>query len=398
MGLFKSIGRAIGKGAKGVVKGAGSVVKGTAKGVRSVGRVVGKVPVVGKGLKGAFDLTAAAPFMVADDIVKGKGLNTVALNAIKRNVSSVRATAPYAQMVLSVVPGVGQGVSGAIGAGLALANGQPVSEAIAAAVKGSLPGGPLAQSAFDVGKAAIQGKPIADAALAALPIPASQRTVFKQGLGALKDVADGKRVDQLLLRRLESLPPDVAKGLNLGVAIGEAQKLQGIAPKIVKPAVLTNLNKVGAAFIRKNPMLSAGGGLLNATQKQGMAVAVGLMNTKPSPIQVSAIRTRMTGEQRAGFDIGVSARLGASRAKAVKDPKAKFAAAVTFGVQNQKPANRTALLKRVVKDDTTKKAASKVVKTLKQEQQSWWRRLLVHISQLGAPPVPAGAKVLTAGR
>ena len=74
-------------------------------------------------------------------------------------------------MVVSFVPAVGPGISGALAAGVALANGQRIDQAMVEAVKGAIPGGPIAKAAFAMGEAAIQGKRVDDVVLSGLPIP-----------------------------------------------------------------------------------------------------------------------------------------------------------------------------------------------------------------------------------
>lgn len=74
---------------------------------------------------------------------------------------------PYAQAVLSFVPGIGTGVSAALGAASALAQGQSITDAALAAARGALPGGPVAQTAFDVGLSIAKGASPTEAALAA---------------------------------------------------------------------------------------------------------------------------------------------------------------------------------------------------------------------------------------
>jgi hypothetical protein len=55
--------------------------------------------------------------------------------------------APLPETWLSFVPGVGTGISAA----LALANGKRIPEAVIAAAKEAIPGGPLVRQAMDIG-------------------------------------------------------------------------------------------------------------------------------------------------------------------------------------------------------------------------------------------------------
>jgi hypothetical protein len=202
-------------------------VKSATKAVGSVGGQLGKIPIVGKGVKGAFALTIGAPFSVANAVASGQRIDKVALGHLTSQIGAIRDVAPYVQTVVSIVPGVGAGVSGAIGASLALASGQNITTALKEGVKGALPGGPLAKAAFDLGEAAVQGKPLDQLALAALPLSADQKRLVATGLNTAKDLAHGKRLDAALMNTaLAALPPEARKAVTVGMALGNGQVLQ----------------------------------------------------------------------------------------------------------------------------------------------------------------------------
>jgi hypothetical protein len=100
-----------------------------------------------------------------------KTLQAIASKALAPALAVIRMAGPvlpYVQSVISFVPGVGTGVSAALGAAQALADGRPIDEAIVAAAKGAIPGGPMAQMAFDAAWGLAHGRPIEAAALDAL--------------------------------------------------------------------------------------------------------------------------------------------------------------------------------------------------------------------------------------
>lgn len=215
-----------------------SVAKATAGAVGAVGSTLGKVPVVGGGLKGAFTLTVGAPFSVVNAVVQGERIDRVALNHLKSQLAAVKAVAPYAQTVIGFVPGIGTGISGAIGASLALASGQNITDALKAGVRGALPGGPLAAAAFDVGAAAIQGKPLDELALAALPLSDDQKKIVRAGLATAKALAHGERVDATLFNQAQKLlPADAQKALTVGLALSHGQALQAVKAAGQMPAL-----------------------------------------------------------------------------------------------------------------------------------------------------------------
>jgi hypothetical protein len=77
----------------------------------------------------------------------------------------VNVVAPFAQTVISFVPGVGAVVNGAIAACISLAQGKHISDALIAGTVSALPGGPLAKAAFSAGVSIVKGQNVGTAAL-----------------------------------------------------------------------------------------------------------------------------------------------------------------------------------------------------------------------------------------
>lgn len=377
---------------KKAIKVAGKGIKGTAKLASGAGKLVGRVPVVGGGLKGVFTLTVSGPFLVAGDVASGKRIDKVALNHLKRQVGAVKDVAPYAQTVVSLVPGVGQGISAGIGAGLALAEGQPISAAIIAGVKGALPGGALAQSAFDVSCAVVQGKPVDKIIVAGLPLSAQQKHALQTVVTTAKAIAQGQRVDVAIAdNALKALPPDVQKAVNIGIAVAEGQRLQNVAVRHVAPAALGKLAKEGVAIAKSNPIVAAGARVIkDVREKQGFAVGAGVMNHKISPVQLVAIRTKLVGTQRKGFDLAVATHIGVATKKMPVNmtPEQKFGYAATQGLAGASPQMKGALLATVAKNPAAKTGATIAIEQDKIMRKAWWRRFLAGIgfSQFGGDP------------
>ena len=220
---FKSVGKAIGKPLAAVSKVVTAPITAPAK---LVAKVTSKIPVLGA-ITGAVNQVALMPIAVTQGILEGGRIDKVALSNLKQTLASVKTLGPYVQTVMSMVPGIGTGVSAAIGAGLALAEGKSITEAMLAGVKGAIPGGPAAQAAFSVAQGAIEGKPIDQIAIGALPIGDAQKKLLVQGMQAVKDIAKGKNVAHALVdNAVKSLPPQYAKAVQIGMAMGHAKNLQ----------------------------------------------------------------------------------------------------------------------------------------------------------------------------
>lgn len=200
----KTAGREIGKVAKPIQNAIGDVSK-----------EVGKIPVIGGLVQGVFDLTYMASMWPAElaiaIVVDGKRIDNAVLDTLKREVQSVKEVAPYAQMVISIVPGIGPGVSAALSAGLALAEGQPIEEVLKAGLIGAIPGGPLVKAAVTMGVETIRqvasGQPINLANLAqtaggvassVLGLPTVAKNALVAGIATMGAVVKGVPLDKAL--------------------------------------------------------------------------------------------------------------------------------------------------------------------------------------------------------
>lgn len=295
-GLFSSIAHAVSSAAKGIAKTVTAPAKAVATAAKAVAKTaanyaqhavtaLSKIPVIGP-LASATASLLTQPLQVTDALVRGGRIDKVALGALKAQLNAAKTIAPYVQTVVSFVPGVGQGISGAIGGAVALASGQSISQAMLAAVKGAIPGGPAAQAAFEVASGVMQGKPIDQIALNALPIPAQSKQLLQQGLGLAKDLAAGKRVDQALLdRATKALPPDVQKAIQIGTAIGHAKSIQDAA--------------VHLASIAAPPAAKAAANAANLTNlvKAGTIAAHAIQAGKTAPHLVAAVQKGLVAKQ-----------------------------------------------------------------------------------------------------
>src|SRR5262249_41679766 len=123
-----------------------------------IGSGIFKIPIVGAPVHAALNAgyhAAVAPAQMAVDIASGKRVDKAVMKQVNTAVQDVHAVAPYAQTAMSFVPGVGTGASAALGAGIALAEGQPIDKALIAGVVSAVPGGPMAQAAAKTAAAGI---------------------------------------------------------------------------------------------------------------------------------------------------------------------------------------------------------------------------------------------------
>ena len=364
---------------RGAVKGVGRHASATS---RDIAAGLSGVPAVGPGLHALYQLSPAVQITLAANIAAGKRIDRAAYEALKTRIKAYQDIAPYAQTVISFVPGVGQGISGAIGAANALSKGQPISEAMIQGVRGALPGGPMAQAAFDVAVAGIQGKPLTEVALSALPLDPEQKKLVIASALAAKDIAEGKNVSESLYTRGRVLlPPEAQKALDIGVAIAQGQKLQKIAKdQIVQ--TLPQLVAIGAHEIGGDEVLKSGLDALknNPEVAKGFATGVGFLKHKATPAALIEIRKNLPPAVKKGFDIAASAQVGKVALPLPKKipPAQRFGYYVTQGLHGGNPKTNAAMAETLIKHPEVKKgmkAAAREINHKNKKKQGFWQWL-----------------------
>jgi hypothetical protein len=236
---------------------------------------VAKIPIIGGPLHIALDLT---PFKLADSIASGARLDHAFLDEFKRNIASAREAAPYAQTIVSMVPGVGTGVAAAIAAGSALAQGRPITEAVLAGIKGAVPGGAAGALAFDTAHALAMGK------------------------NPTKAVLEAARAQ---------LPEAARPAFDIGMAVASGRKLQAALVDGVKNMATNQLGKLaqlGAGELAKSPILMAAHNLVPEQSQAGFKAAAGLLSHSGVPeLAIVAARSKLGPAARHGFDEALKA-------------------------------------------------------------------------------------------
>ncbi len=217
---------------------------------------------------------AAQPFKLADAIASGERIDKALVDNFKRDLKIIKDVAPYVQTVVSFVPGIGTGVSAAIAAGAALAEGKSIDEVAKAALRGAVPGGPAAAAAFDTAMS----------------------------------VASGESIDKALVEAARNrLPEGVRQAFDIGVAVATGENIQNSIAKGLSelaPAELKNIVDTGAKTVAKiAPLANAIKGIAAGEPQEGFKLAAGLLSQKGiSEKAVSAVRGKLSPAKLAGFD------------------------------------------------------------------------------------------------
>lgn len=217
---------------------------------------------------------ASAPLHLASSIASGARIDRAVVGHLKSQLKTLKEAAPYAQMVVSVVPGVGTGVAAAIGAGAALAEGKSIDEIAKAAIRSALPGGPVAAAAYDTALRVAGGANVTQATLEGTraALPESARQAFDVGLA----VVTGENIQNALASGLANLAASQVQQ----ISVEGAKALAGSADlRTVLQGVPTDDARKGVAFAA---------GLLSQSGVNQKALA--------------AVRNKLPAAQRQGFD------------------------------------------------------------------------------------------------
>ena len=289
-GLVQSIGRGISKVAKDVGRTVGKAAD-----------TIGKVPVLGDIARAGVGATrfALGPLGVAIDagtrIARGEKLGRALEGAVKGYADVARDQLKLAEMVTSFVPGIGTGVAAALGAANALAAGKPITEALLSAARSALPGGAIAQAAFDTALNLAKGQNITEALLGAarnrLPGGPAARAAFDAAVA----LAQGKKLqDAAFAAAGKLIPPSplAADALSFVRGIANGQNIQS--------AALSTVGKRTLSQVRSNATLAAPAMKLASTavRKQGTPALQAAYRSPPK------VRNKRTFVQRRA---GVSA-------------------------------------------------------------------------------------------
>lgn len=197
-------------------KAAGSAVGIVTDAAGTIGDGLKYIPVIGP-LYSALWTHYTSPLTVLNGIVQGNPVDKVALDTWHREVKVAKDVAPYAQTAIALVPGIGPVASGSISAGIALANGQTIDEALVEGVKGAIPGGALMKVAFDVGKSALEGKDVKEIAVSQLaplvnavgvPVPSAAQKALAAGLRVAQGAMRGEPAETMLVSEAIANLPD----------------------------------------------------------------------------------------------------------------------------------------------------------------------------------------------
>ena len=237
----------------------------------AAGKALSSIPVAGGIIHTTLGIVTTGPAMLGK-LASGARIDHVLLDSLKREVANIKAVAPYVQTIMSMVPGIGTGVSAALAAGVALSEGRTITQAVMDAAKAAVPGGPIGQAAFATATQLASGKGIKDAALSAA------RAAIPAG--------------------------PAQKAFDIGVAMGHARSIQSaIVAGVTSSGAISKLGNIGAGLIKASPVLMAASKGLSSDAAKGFKVASGVLSHKGvNAHALMALRAKLPPAQQPGFD------------------------------------------------------------------------------------------------
>lgn len=367
-----------------IKKSAGGVVRSVDRATKGAARAVSKTPAVGPALAAVVRLQTG-PIDLAARLVSGQRVDRAALGHLRQKVRDVKEVMPYVQTIIATVPAVGPGVSAALGAGVAIASGSSITEITIAAVRGAIPGGPLAAAAYDVATKVVSNASIDAIQKAGANLSPKQRQALGVLVGNAKAAVDGKPFSEAAaLEAAKQLPPEVARAASVGLAMGIAQRKQIGISKSVTPKALNELSKGGARIIAASPTLKAGAEMVGQAALPGFKVGASLSLTKPAQALVEQTRVKLTEAQKKGFDLAMAAGRGMGTAPAprgrVASSKEAFGYAAAHGAQTLPAQQKTKVVAAISANPQTRGGVQAAIET--PVPQSLWARIVEKMKSL----------------
>ena len=291
--------------------------------VGNVAKVVGKVA---SGVAGAVVDWMTWPYQVAYNTLRGQRIDRAMMDGLHKAMHAARVLGPYVEAIVSFVPGIGAPCAAAIGGGLALAEGKPIDEVMLAATAGAIPGGVFVKDAYDIGKAAIEKKPMLQvieegvldlASNLGVVIPDEAKDMLVHGLGMAQDTINGIAVTAADVKHAIDMVPTPAQKALIQEAMHPGSKIN-VADVVLQSAIDSI---PGANAKTKKEILDAltiGMTLSHAKNIQGKAKAAvttpdahqklahkAASLAEQDPVIASA-RANLAGQGTVGFDQGIA--------------------------------------------------------------------------------------------
>jgi hypothetical protein len=302
-GLISDVGRAVGNVAKAIDKVV--PVSKIAKGIGDIASAVDKVVPISLMVPGGIVMRFAGD--TALRVARGENVLDAIGKAGKGAISDVRKGVQLASMVAGFVPGIGTAVGAALGAANALMNGEPITDAVIAAARGALPGGAIAQTAFDMAANVAKGQRIDEALLNTVRsrIPGGDSPLIRAAFDAGIALTKGQSLQKALLSSTGKLLPKspfAESPLAFVNKVMSGQNIQTAALTTLGNLAHKKLQQTGALNIPGVGALVMKGSGVKLTPPRLAGVAGAAQQAAQAALQ--SMRGRRTTERELETDLG----------------------------------------------------------------------------------------------
>lgn len=387
-----------------------------------------KIPVLGPLFHAVYAIETG-PFILSSDILSGKNIAQAMMSQLKTQLAAIKEIAPYAQMVISFVPGIGPAASAALSVGLALASGQSITQALIAGVKGAIPGGALVSAAVDMAQAAIERKPVLNVLAsgvtgimtgAGVKLPDAAQKLLDTGLNITTNIANGKKVDDAVLdAAIAQIPNKEAQaaataakeigqghrvadvileqgqdaipglsdkqrenlrtGLTTGMAIAHGEKLQNILTDTIKNStVQEKLGNVAGAIMKTDNIAQHAQNLLDTpAAKKGFEIGLALTKNGTGIHTVQQQRGDLPPQEKKGYDAAASLHIGRIFTNHPKSmtPGQAGAFYMTHGMMGNSGNNKASIMKSIAANPSAAVAAKYAEALILHSRLPWYEKV-----------------------
>ena len=295
-------------------------------------------------------------------------------------------------------------LEGALTCATHLMQGQTLDRALVAGVADALPVPPEAKSAMnqaiDIAHQIAQGQRVDRVLLAhvdkiatLLPIDAKYQKGITVGLDVSVKVAQKKKIDKVLQMRLmqsvvdigvtegrKHMPKEAKDAFQIGLSTAHCQMIQNITRDHIVGTVTKKLMVQGQQIIKEERTAGAAYQSVVREGHTGFQVGTGAMRYQMNVNQVMTVRNGLSEEDKSGFDLACSLRIGQVANPPpyeVSDAHAEVGYYVTQGVQGGYPAQKQAQIEACMQDPTVAVGVQTAMKNIAIARASWWTRLLI---------------------
>jgi hypothetical protein len=173
------------------------------------------------------------------------------------------------------------------------------------------------------------------------------------------------------------------------MAMGQAQKLQGVVKRAVgDPKVFNKFANGGLAIAKRDKVTANARKIIGKSGLRGFDAAVGVMHHQAGPQQILAVRDTLSPDEKKGYDMGLSLHIGQTTMIPPKKlgPAGDAGYFMTRGMMGAPEDMKSSIMKTISSDPEAREGAKDAIIEVAHARQSWFDAILEFIGL--APKLP----------